>query len=106
MLGELVASMFVSLDGVMQAPGEPREDLDGGFEHGGLQVPYIDQASAKVMTENLARMDALLLGGGKRVFGDGTVPTALRLVDSTTFDAGVVLLTYQRVGKLAYGDMD
>jgi dihydrofolate reductase len=200
-MGELVVGMFVSLDGVMQAPGEPGEDREGGFQHGGWQVPYLDEETGKVIAEQLATMDALLLGrktyeifaaywpkapaddpiaarlngvpkyvasrtldrvewanstliegevadavarlkqdhdqvhvtgsgdlvqtllrhdlvdrlslwiypvllgSGKRLFADGTIPTALRLVDSATFGNGVVALTYRRVGKPGYGDM-
>jgi hypothetical protein len=47
----------------------------------------------------------LLLGSGKRLFGDGTVPTALRLVEEATFGTGAVLLTCQRVGKPTNGTM-
>lgn len=36
----LIVSEFVSLDGVMQAPGGPDEDRDGGFAHGGWTIPY------------------------------------------------------------------
>jgi dihydrofolate reductase len=200
-VGELVVNMFVSLDGVMQAPGEPGEDREGGFEHGGWQVPYLDEESGKLMTEHIASLDALLmgrktyeifaaywpqapaddpigarlngapkhvasrtldtvewansrlikgevadevarlkqdydqlhvigsgdlvqtllrhdlvdrlnlwiypvlLGSGKRLFADGTIPTALRLVDSATFGTGTVLLTYQRAGKPRYGNL-
>jgi dihydrofolate reductase len=200
-MGELVVNMFVTLDGVMQAPGEPGEDLEGGFEHGGWQVPYLDDESGKVMTEHLAGLDALLLGrrtyeifaaywpkapannpiapllnkapkyvasrtldtvewanstlvtgdvtdavgglkqeydqlhvigsgelvqtllrhnlvdrlhlwvypvllgSGKQLFAGGTVPTALRLVDSASFPRGSVLLSYQRAGKPTYGDL-
>jgi dihydrofolate reductase len=47
----------------------------------------------------------VLLGSGKRLFAEGTVPTALRLVESTTFPKGVVLLTYQHAGKPTFGSM-
>jgi dihydrofolate reductase len=47
----------------------------------------------------------VLLGSGKRLFGEGTVPTALRLVESATFPKGAVLLTYQRAGKPTFGSM-
>lgn len=200
-MGEIVVNMYVSLDGVMQAPGEPDEDLDGGFEHGGWQVPYLDDESGKIMGEQLAGLDALLfgrktydifaaywpqapadhplaalfndspkyvasrtldtvewtnsrliegevadevagikrdynqihvvgsgnlvqtltrhdlvdqlnlwvypvvLGSGKRLFGDGAIPTALRLTDSATFSSGTVMLTYHRLGKPTYGNM-
>jgi dihydrofolate reductase len=200
-MGELVVHMFVTLDGVMQAPGEPGEDREGGFERGGWQVPYLDEESGRLMAEHYEGVDALLfgrktyeifapywsqappdnpftglmndttkyvasrtlqavdwsnstliegdvaaevprlkerhaavhvcgsgdlvqtllrhelvdrmnlwlypvlLGTGKRVFGNGTVPTALRLVDSVTFQSGTVLLTYERAGKPTYGDM-
>jgi dihydrofolate reductase len=45
----------------------------------------------------------VLLGSGKRLFGDGTMPTALRLVESKTFGNGAVLLSYQPTGKPGYG---
>jgi dihydrofolate reductase len=198
-MGELVADIFLTLDGVMQAPGGPDDDIDSGFTHGGWQAPYLDEESGKVITEHITGMDALLLGrktyeifagywptapadnpiavklnavpkyvasrtldrvewnnstlldgeiadevtrikdgydethiigsgdlvqtllredlvdrfnlwvypvllgSGKRLFADGTIPTALRLVDSAAFGAGAVLLVYQRAGKPTYG---
>jgi dihydrofolate reductase len=50
------------LDGVIQGPGLPDEDREGGFEHGGWQAPYFDEESGKVITEHTARLEALLLG--------------------------------------------
>jgi dihydrofolate reductase len=198
-MGEVVVSMFVTLDGVMQSPGMPEEDRDSGFEHGGWQVPYFDDETGQVMVEDISRFDALLLGrrtyeifatywphvsdddpiaaklnrapkylasrslhtaewqnttilggeiadevarlkleydeiavsgsgnlvqtllredlvdrlslwiypvllgSGKRLFADGTVPAALRLVDSTTYGNGAVRLIYERLGKPTYG---
>jgi dihydrofolate reductase len=198
-MGKLVVNTFTSLDGVMQAPGMPEEDREGGFDHGGWQVPYFDEESGEVMTETLAAFDAMLLGrktyeifagywpyapaddpiaarlneapkyvasrtldsvgwknstllkddlaeevarlkeqyneihtsgsgnlvqslmqqglvdqynlwvypvllgSGKRLFGGGTVPTALRLVESRTFGNGAVLLSYEPTGKPEYG---
>ena len=61
-MGKLVVTEFVTLDGVGQAPGEPDEDRDGGFAHGGWQAPLLDRGSGRVMFEQAARMDALLLG--------------------------------------------
>lgn len=47
----------------------------------------------------------LLLGDGKRVFADGTVPAALRLTGSATYAAGTVQLTYEVVGAPTYGNL-
>jgi dihydrofolate reductase len=198
-MGKLVVNTFTTLDGVMQAPGMPEEDTEGGFDQGGWQVPYFDEESGQVMSEGMAAFDALLLGrktyeifagywpyapsenpiavrlneapkyvasrtldsvawrnsillkgdiadevarlkeryneihtsgsgnlvqslmqhglvdqynlwvypvllgSGKRLFGEGTVPTALRLVESRTFGNGAVLLSYQPTGKPEYG---
>jgi dihydrofolate reductase len=198
-MGMLVVNTFTSLDGVMQAPGMPEEDLEGGFDHGGWQVPYFDEESGQVMTEAIAAIDALLLGrktyeifagywpyapaddpiaaklneapkyvasrtldavawnnstllkgdiadevarlkethdeihtsgsgnlvqslmkdelvdrynvwvypvllgSGKRLFAEGTMPTALRLLESRAFGNGAVLLSYELTGKPEYG---
>lgn len=200
-MGQLFVDMFVTLDGVIQGPGAPKEDLEGGFKHGGWQAPYLDEESDKLITEDIERIDALLLGrktydifaaywpkankdmqiaaklnsvpkyvasrtlkkvdwnnstlingdvaegvarikqkysevhvigsgnlvqtllkhdlvdklnlwvypvilgSGKRLFAQGAIPAALRLVKSAVFSKGAVLLTYERAGKPTYGDL-
>jgi dihydrofolate reductase len=200
-MGKLVIDMFVTLDGVAQAPGGPDEDTESGFEHGGWQAPYFDQDSGEIMGEHIERMDALLLGrktydifaaywpnapkdfaiaqklnsvpkyvasrsletadwnnstviagdvgaevakvkdahdevhvigstdliqtllkeelvdrinlwvypivlgAGKRLFGEGIAPTAFDLKVSATFPSGTVLLVYEAAGKPTYGNM-
>ncbi|GAB2583034.1 dihydrofolate reductase family protein [Streptomyces capparidis] len=61
-MSKLVVSAFVTLDGVMQAPGGPDEDRDGAFPHGGWSVPYFDEDLGRIMEEQFAGIDALLLG--------------------------------------------
>jgi dihydrofolate reductase len=198
-MGKLVVGTFVTLDGVMQAPGGPDEDRDGGFEHGGWTVPFFDEALGEQMDELIGRADAILLGRktydifiqhwphvgdedplaaklnstpkyvasrmlehaewrnttvlrgelaeeipplkerhgelqvpgsaeliqsllredlvdefsmlvfpvvlgtGKRLFGDGTIPRSMRLVETKTFPTGVAMHRYERVGAPEYG---
>lgn len=45
----------------------------------------------------------LVLGSGKRLFGEGTIPAALRLADSKTTATGVVIAIYERAGEIEYG---
>jgi dihydrofolate reductase len=52
----------VTLDGVMQAPGGPDEDRDGGFPHGGWMAPYSDDVMGRLVTEGVADADGFLLG--------------------------------------------
>lgn len=59
---KLLVTTFVSLDGVMQAPGGADEDRDGGFEHGGWAVPYLDEELIGLMAKLTSRADGLLLG--------------------------------------------
>ncbi len=59
---KLVTAAFVSLDGVMQAPGGPDEDPSGGFRHGGWITPYSDPAFSRGTAENFGRPFDLVLG--------------------------------------------
>ena len=59
---KLIVSEFVSMDGVMQAPGGKDEDRDGGFEHGGWTLPYWHDDIGKTFLELMKDCDALLLG--------------------------------------------
>ena len=60
--GRLVVGTFLTLDGVMQAPGGPEEDQDGGFDQGGWSVNYWDERMGQVMDDQMSEGDALLLG--------------------------------------------
>ena len=59
---KLVVGMFVTLDGVMQAPGGPDEDREGGFSHGGWLVPYLDDPFVASMDAWTQQAGVLLLG--------------------------------------------
>ena len=59
---KIIVLTFVSLDGVMQAPGGPGEDDSGNFKYGGWTVPYFDDSLGQVMTEQMSRPFDLLLG--------------------------------------------
>jgi dihydrofolate reductase len=200
-MGKLVVGTFVTLDGVMQSPGAPEEDREGGFEHGGWLPPHFDESMGQTMDELMQRAEALLLGRktyeifisywphqsdedpmaaklnampkyvasrtldsadwnnttllggdladevrklkdehdeinvagsgnliqsllredlvdelqllvfpvligtGKRLFGEGTIPRGLRLADSKTSDSGVMIVRYERVGPPEYGSV-
>jgi dihydrofolate reductase len=59
---KLIVNEFLSLDGVMQAPGDPDEDRTDGFAHGGWQRPYFDDDFAKVAFEGIRETDGYLFG--------------------------------------------
>ena len=197
---KLVVGTFVTMDGVMQAPGGPDEDREGGFAHGGWLVPYFDDQFATSMGEWTGRAGTYLLGRktyemfaaswpnssdpaeplnvrpkyvasrtltevtwnnstllkgdvaaavaklkaedggeiqvhgsgslvqtllqhdlvdtiriwqfpvvlgtGKRFFAPGALPRGFRLVDTQVTTAGAVLLVYELVGKLKYGEVE
>jgi dihydrofolate reductase len=198
---KIKVTAFVSLDGVMQAPGGPEEDPTGGFEHGGWSVNYWDdkvmpqemtefmerqpmdlllgrktyeifasfwpnasdeegagpikRATKYVVTTTLDKVDwqptvllkgdavdeirklkesdgpelqvhgsanliqtllknelidelhllifPVVIGKGKRLFDEGTVPGALKLVDTKVAPTGVIIATYQPAGAINYG---
>jgi dihydrofolate reductase len=61
-MAELTMTTFLSLDGVMQAPGGPGEDESGGFPYGGWLVPHADTDMGRTMVEIFTKADAFLLG--------------------------------------------
>ncbi len=194
---KIIVLEFITLDGVMQAPGGPEEDTSGGFKYGGWIVPYSDEFSGKVMAEQMKQpFDLLLgrktfeifasywphhadnwpgineatkyvvsntltshewensvfikgnvveeikklknqdgpdlqvygsgnliqtllkhdlvdelwlktfpitLGGGKRLFAEGTIPAAFKLTDSKVSPSGVIIANYERAGEVKTG---
>jgi len=62
---KIVVITFITLDGVLQAPGGPKEDKSGGFKYGGWVAPYGDEAYGKAMQQQMQPADLLL---GRKTF--------------------------------------
>jgi dihydrofolate reductase len=62
---KIIVLSFITLDGVMQAPGGPGEDTSGGFKYGGWSAPYVDEISTKVMQKQMEATDILV---GRKTF--------------------------------------
>ncbi|HJV98537.1 MAG TPA: dihydrofolate reductase family protein [Arthrobacter sp.] len=61
-MGIIAANLFITLDGVYQAPGGREEDTEGGFSFGGWQAPVSDDEAGAAIGAEIERIDALLLG--------------------------------------------
>ena len=59
---KIIVLSFITLDGVMQAPGGPTEDTSGNFTYGGWTVPFFDEFGGQVMNEQMSKPFDLLLG--------------------------------------------
>ncbi|MEQ1837375.1 MAG: dihydrofolate reductase family protein [Candidatus Nitrotoga sp.] len=59
---KIIVLTFLTLDGVMQAPGGPEEDVSGNFKFGGWTVPYFDEIGGQIMAEQMDHPFDLLLG--------------------------------------------
>jgi dihydrofolate reductase len=62
---KIIVLSFITLDGVMQAPGGPEEDVSGGFKYGGWSAPYYDEVVDKAMEKQMKPADLLL---GRKTF--------------------------------------
>ncbi len=62
---KIIVLEFITLDGVMQAPGSPKEDTSGGFKYGGWSAPYGDKVFNNVMEKQMRSADILL---GRKTF--------------------------------------
>ncbi|MFL5574391.1 MAG: dihydrofolate reductase family protein [Gemmatimonadaceae bacterium] len=85
---KLVTAAFLSLDGIMQAPGGPEEDPSGDFRYGGWVVPYADAAFGRGTAENFGRPFDLLLGRKTYDIFAGYWPDFDVDPSSSTFAAG------------------
>ena len=62
---KIIVLSMITLDGVMQAPGGPKEDTSGGFKYGGWTAPYGDEVAGKIMQKQMKATDILL---GRKTF--------------------------------------
>src|ERR1700749_814734 len=62
---KIIVLTFITLDGVMQAPGGPEEDTAGDFQYGGWSAPYSDEVSGQIMQKQMEPTDILL---GRKTF--------------------------------------
>jgi len=69
-MGRLTVTEFLTLDGVMQSPARPDEDVRGGFEHGGWGIPYADEVLGRAMGERMSRSRGGPLVLGRRTYED------------------------------------
>jgi dihydrofolate reductase len=105
---KLVVQTFVTLDGVMQAPGGPGEDDEGGFTHGGWSVNYWDDQMGQAMAEQTTKPFAMVLGrrtyeimaaywptapeeAGGKVFNDATKYVVSRNRPALTWQNSVLI---------------
>jgi dihydrofolate reductase len=130
---KIVVLSFISLDGVMQAPGGPEEDTSGSspeltWENSELiegdvaaklkelkngDGPMLQVHGSGNMIQTLLKEDLVdelwlkifpvTLGNGKRLFAEGTMPAAFELTDSKTSPSGVILASYKRSGEVKTG---
>ena len=61
-MGKVIVQEWMTLDGVVQAPGAADEDPSGGFGHGGWSLPFFDDVALKWAVENVAAAGGYLLG--------------------------------------------
>ena len=69
----VIVNEWMTLDGVVQAPGGAEEDRTGGFAHGGWHMPYFDDVSQARVVEGLGEAGGFLLG--RRTFTRSSPPT-------------------------------
>jgi hypothetical protein len=100
---KLTITIFLSLDGAMQAPGGANEDPSGGFLYGGWVAPHADTDMGAAMAEPIDEYRLLtfpvILGSSERLFGPGAAPVGLEPTKPSTTSKGVVISFHRRAGS-------
>ena len=86
-----------------EAVGRLREELDGEIQVTGSATLLQSLIKADLVDAYELWVFPLVLGTGKRLFGDGAMPGAFKLVESQTSSTGVVIQAYERAGDIEYG---
>src|SRR5439155_1685776 len=100
---KIIVGAMVSMDGVMQAPGAPSEDPTKGFKFGGWEMPYFDQEFGEEL-DRVFKENFDLLGGGKKLFADGSTPHAFKLTSWRVSSTGVIIGHYERDAEIKIVD--
>jgi hypothetical protein len=96
---KLIADEWMSLDGVVQGPSYAGEDTQGGFSRGGWHIAYFDPrvlADYDLVDDYRLMIDPVVVGKGKRLFGDHAPLRHFRLEDCTPTTTGAILATFRR----------
>lgn len=101
---ELIVTTFLSLDGVMQAPGGPGEDDEGGFAHGGWSVHYWDDLMGQTMGEWTSRPFAMVLGRRTYDIMAAYWPTAPEEAGAKTFNEATKYVASRSRPALAWSN--
>jgi dihydrofolate reductase len=96
----------ISLDGVIQAPGGPNEDLDGGYEHGGWVVPHSDPAVGKAIFAAHGEAFDLLLGRRTYDIWSGYWPKAENSPMADSLNAATKYVATRRPDSLEWGPVE
>lgn len=104
---KIIAATFISIDGVMQAPGGPEEDPTGGFKFGGWQAPHFDEKLGNVIDRLFKQPFNLLLGRKTTISSPPIGRTRPRATPSANCSTGSrnlsrpAILTSGSIGKRA-----
>ncbi|GBF40375.1 hypothetical protein LPTSP1_33930 [Leptospira johnsonii] len=101
---KIISLAFLTLDGVMQAPGNPTEEEDGPE----IQVHGSTNLLQTLLKHNLIdelwlKIYPVAIGKGKKLFGEGTIPAAFQLIENKVSTSGVIIANYKFAGQVQTG---
>lgn len=89
---KIIVYEFLTMDGVMQAPGGPEEDTTGGFQYGGWTAPFGHEAA-----------DEILRRFWYQLFDEEAMPATYKVSETFVTPSDVIMVNYQRSGPVETG---